>query len=172
MELALAKQLGNRKKVTTPNLASLMFLAQENGQSILLTGDGHADDILKGLDRHQAFNSNAHIHVDVLKVQHHGSEHNVHKEFCDRVTADHYVFCGNGEHKNPDLDVLELVFDRRMAGDKKGFKFWFNSSSNLSVKADGRAHMKNVESLVAKLAKKSGGRLRSQFIKSSSMRIL
>lgn len=172
VELALAKELGNRKKVTAPNLASLMFLAEENGKRILLTGDGHADDILKGLEHHEAFDANGRLHVEVLKVQHHGSEHNIHQQFCDRVSADHYVFCGNGEHENPELDVLQRVFDRRMASDKKAFKFWFNSSSKLSVKAEGRAQMKKVETLVAKLAAKWQGRLRNEFIKGSSIRIL
>jgi hypothetical protein len=172
MELALAKQLGNRKKVTTPNLASLMFLAEENGKTILLTGDGHADDILKGLEHQQAFDANGRLHVDVLKVQHHGSEHNIHQNFCDRVSADHYLFCGNGEHRNPDLDVLQLVFDRRMANDAKAFKFWFNSTSKLSINAAARAHMKNLETLVTKLAAKSAGRMTSKFIKGSALRIL
>lgn len=172
MELALAKELGNRKKVTTPNLASLMFLAEEHGKKILLTGDGHADDILKGLEHHQAFDADERLHVNVLKVQHHGSEHNVHRHFCDRVSADHYVFCGNGEHQNPDLDVLQLLFDRRMANDKKAFKVWFNSTSNLSVNAAGRAHMKQVETLIEKLVVKSKGRMTKQFIKGSAIRIL
>ena len=170
-ELALAKKLGVRGKVTAPNLASLMFLAEEDGETILLTGDGHADDIIKGLDHHNAFGANGKLHVDILKVQHHGSENNIHQRFCDAVTAGDYVFCGNGEHENPDLDVLELIFDRRMANDKRRFKFWFNSTSKLSVKPVGRAHMKKVESLVAKLAGKSGGRLTSTFIKGSSIRI-
>ncbi len=170
-ELALAKQLGVRGKVTAPNLASLMFLAEEDGKLILLTGDGHADDIMKGLDRHNAFDAHGKLHVDILKVQHHGSENNIHQRFCDAVTADDYVFCGNGEHKNPDLDVVELIFDRRMANDKRRFKFWFNSTSKLSVKPEGRAHMKKVETLVAKLAGKSGGRLANTFIRGSSMRI-
>ena len=172
MELALSKQLGNRKKVTTPNLASLMFLAEEDGKTILLTGDGHADDILKGLAHHQALDANERLHVNVLKVQHHGSEHNINRYFCDRVSADHYVFCGNGEHQNPDLDVLQLVFDRRMANDQKAFKFWFNSNSKLSVRTEGRAHMKRLETVVAKLAAKSKGRMTTEFIKGSAIRIL
>jgi beta-lactamase superfamily II metal-dependent hydrolase len=172
MELALAKKLGNRKKVTAPNLASLMFLAEEKGKRILLTGDGHADDIVKGLEHQKTFDANGRLHVEVLKVQHHGSEHNIHQQFCDRVTADHYVFCGNGEHENPELDVLQLVFDRRMANDKKAFKFWFNSTSKLSVTTAGREQMKEVEDLAAKLAGKSKGRLTNQFIKVSSIRIM
>jgi beta-lactamase superfamily II metal-dependent hydrolase len=127
-ELALAKELGNRKKVTTPNLASLMFLAEEQGQKILLTGDGHWEDIIKGLEHHQAFDGNDKLHVDVLKVQHHGAEHNIAKGFCERVTADRYVFCGNGEHANPDLDVLDLIFNH-MNNDQRSFALLFNSSS-------------------------------------------
>jgi hypothetical protein len=88
------------------------------------------------------------------------------------VSADHYVFCGNGEHENPDLDVLQLVFDRRMANDRKAFKFWFNSTAKLSVKSDGQNHMKKLESLAAKLAANSRGRMTAEFIKGSSIRIL
>lgn len=171
-ELALAKRLGLRTKVTTPNLASLMFLAEEAGKTLLLTGDGHLDDILKGLAHHGRLDSNGAIHVDVLKVQHHGSENNINRHFCDHVTADDYVFCGNGEHENPDLDVIELIFDRRIANDTRRFKFWFNSSEALSADADGRTHMKEVETLVARLTKASGGRLSTAFIKGSSMRVM
>jgi len=171
IELALAKELGNRSRVTAPNLASLMFLAEVDGKTLLLTGDGHADDIVKGLDHHNALDANGNIHVDILKVQHHGSEHNIHQVFCDAVTADDYVLCGNGEHENPDLHALELIYDRRMANDKKRFVFWFNSSSKLSVSKAGRAHMKKVETLVAKLAKTSSGRLTFEFIRGGSIQI-
>lgn len=171
-ELALAKKLGDRKKVTKPNLASLMLLAEENGTRLLLTGDGHSDDILAGLEHQKELDANGRLHVDVLKVPHHGSEHNMDRKFCDSVTADHYVFCGNGQHENPDLDILEMVFDRRMANDNKPFKFWFNSSSKVSANEDGAAHMEEVENTVAKFAKKSGNRLKNTFIKGSSIRIL
>jgi hypothetical protein len=124
------------------------------------------------LEHHRAFAADGRLHVDVLKVQHHGSEHNMHRQFCDRVTADHYVFCGNGEHENPDPGVLQLIFDRRMANDRLAFKFWFNSTSKLSVRSAGRSHMKELESLVAKLAADSKGRMTSEFIKGSAMRIL
>lgn len=106
--LSLAKskksfKLGERDLVTPPNLASLMFFVEEQGKTLLLTGDGHCTDILQGLEQTQRVAKGAGIHVDVLKVQHHGSEHNLDEAFCKRVTADHYIFCGNGKHQNPDL---------------------------------------------------------------------
>jgi hypothetical protein len=53
------------------------------------------------------------FHVDVLKVQHHGSDRNVTPEFFTRVTADHYVFSGNGQHGNPERNTLQMLADAR-----------------------------------------------------------
>ena len=53
------------------------------------------------------------IHVDILKCPHHGSISNVEQDFFERITADHYVFSGNGEHGNPDRETLELLVAAR-----------------------------------------------------------
>jgi hypothetical protein len=99
--------------VTVPNTASLMFLVEDAGRRLLLTGDSHHDLILEGLEDTGNLAS-GHIHVDALKVQHHGSEHNVDRNFCRRVSADHYVFCGDGSSGNPEREALEMFFDSRM----------------------------------------------------------
>ena len=83
---------------------------------MLLTGDGHGADVLRGLERARRLDRSGRIHVDVLKVPHHGSEHNLDPDFAARVTADHYVFCANGEHANPDLRILRALFDARDGG--------------------------------------------------------
>ncbi len=41
------------KGVTAPNIASLMFMVEENGKRLLLTGDAQQDFILDGLDPHR-----------------------------------------------------------------------------------------------------------------------
>jgi beta-lactamase superfamily II metal-dependent hydrolase len=171
-ELALATRLGLRSNVTVPNLASLMFLAEGDGRTVLLTGDGHWQDILAGLEHHKALDSQDRLHVDVLKVQHHGSEHNINQPFCDAITADDYVLTGDGKHGNPELVVLQLIFDRRMAGDRRKFTFWFTSTSALSDTDEGRDHMAKVEALVAKLAARSDGRLTNRFISGSAIQVL
>jgi Metallo-beta-lactamase superfamily. len=84
-EAAKPVKLGERKKVTTPNLASLMFYVEENGKTLLLTGDGHHLDILRGLKHIKKLNGAGGIHVNVLKVQHHLSEHNIDDPFCRTV---------------------------------------------------------------------------------------
>lgn len=168
-----AAELGDRRKVTAPNLASLMLLVDEGDSTVLLTGDGHATDILKGLEHAGRLDAEGAIHVDVLKVQHHGAEFNITPEFCRRVTADHYVFCGNGAHHNPDLRALEAVLDSRLgsaparssnaqAGDP--FKLWFNSSPHCAGSDSNRRHMIQVQKLVARYAKKHRGALIFEFL--------
>src|SRR5688572_23065803 len=39
------------KGVSIPNVASLMFMVEEDGKRVLLTGDGQQDFILEGLER-------------------------------------------------------------------------------------------------------------------------
>jgi beta-lactamase superfamily II metal-dependent hydrolase len=173
LQIAQAQELGGRTKVTPPNLASLMLMIVENGNTLLLTGDGHATDILKGLQFHGKLDDSGRIHVNLLKVQHHGSEHNVDEDFVSKVAADHYVFCGNGEHENPDLRVLGALIDSRLADVSfrathpqaaAPFKLWFNSSESASKKSDAKAHMRKVMELVAEREAESGGRMSSEFL--------
>jgi hypothetical protein len=109
-----AGELGDRSKVTTPNLASLMLLVEENGATVLLTGDGHRDDILKGLEHADQLDEQGAAHFNVFNVQHHGSEHNLDADLCRRISADNYVICANGNDENPDLRVVEAIIDSRI----------------------------------------------------------
>lgn len=160
-----AAELGDRSKVTPPNLASIMLYVEDGGKTFLLTGDGHADDALKGLRHLDVLAPDDTVHLDVLKVQHHGSEHNMTEEFAKHVTADHYVFCGNGFSGNPEPGVLQALFDARIggAGPGRGFKFWFNSSSESETKQDRKKHMRAIEKQVAGLEQQSS-RLTSFFL--------
>src|SRR5688572_19256388 len=92
------------KRVTAPNIASLMLFVREGNRTLLLTGDAQQEFIIDGLKK-TGLMPNDSLHVDVLKVQHHGSENNLDVDFAAQVSADHYLFCGNGEHENPDLGV-------------------------------------------------------------------
>jgi hypothetical protein len=161
------------KGVTTPNIASLMFMVEENGKRLLLTGDSQQDIILKGLEVTK-FLDNGYIHVDALKMQHHGSENNMDENFGRRVSADHYIFCGNGSHGNPELSVIQQVYDSRLDAKKKRalapeaadrpFTFWFSTSSSMLVKgSEQHENFEAAEQLVSNLVAKSGGQLISRF---------
>ena len=64
----LAIELGRRQDVTAPNLASLMLLVEENGKRLLLTGDGHAEDLINGLEKRGKLDPNKRLHLDVIKA--------------------------------------------------------------------------------------------------------
>ncbi len=162
-ELAGTLELGRRDKVTIPNLASLMLLVEEAGKTILLTGDGHADDIIAGLRHVGRLNGTEQFHVDVLKVQHHGSEHNIDEDFCKAVTANHYVFCGNGAHENPNPRVVRLIVDARRDDGGK-FTLWFNSSPRVPGQAKNQEHMREIEALCTSLATEIGARMEVHFL--------
>jgi hypothetical protein len=161
------KELGDRAAVTPPNLASIMLFVEDGERTALMTGDGHADDVIKGLESIGRLEPGGSLHVDVLKVQHHGSEHNMTEDFAHRITADHYVFCGNGFSGNPEPVVIDALFNARVkdgAGPKKNFKFWFNSSQAMARgKIDRAKHMARIESQVAGLMQQSS-RFKSFFL--------
>ena len=155
----LAASLG-QGSITAPNLASLMLHVQApGGKTILLTGDGSSEDVLAGLEATGRIDPGGHLHVNALKVQHHGALANVTEEFVRRVTADHYIFCGNGAHHNPELEVVEAFALARLGNDQTDaigpatpFTFWFSSRSTSPNLSDSRRrHMREVEDLVGDL---------------------
>lgn len=161
------------KGVTTPNIASLMFMVEENGKRLLLTGDSQQDIILAGL-KATGFLQQGALHLDVLKVQHHGSEHNLDENFARHVSADHYIFCGNGMNGNPETRVIDLIYQSRMGkaavralapkASGKPFHFWFSTTS--AAQRQGSTERKAyaaVEKHVAGLVAQSGGRLQATF---------
>ena len=100
---------------SVPNLSSLVVLAEAGKKRILLTGDARGDKILEGLELVGLLKKDgkSKIHVDILKCPHHGSNRNVEPIFFRRITADHYVFSGNGEHGNPERETLEMLLAER-----------------------------------------------------------
>ena len=161
------------KGVTTPNIASLMFMVKEDDKRLLLTGDSQQDIILKGLEE-TGFLNDGHLHLDVLKTQHHASEHNFDPEFCRKVSADNYVFCGDGSHGNPELSVIQMIYDSRLGpktrralapkAKDRPFKFWFSTTAEMQAEDSvQRETFADVEKLVEKLVQKSNGQLTAAF---------
>ncbi|MEX2223944.1 MAG: MBL fold metallo-hydrolase [Candidatus Rokuibacteriota bacterium] len=156
--------------VTVPNIASLMFMVEEDGKRVLLTGDSQQDVIIRGLTA-AGFLGPQGLHVEVLKIQHHGSENNLDEAFARQVSADHYVFCGNGEHENPDLGVIRKVFASRLGAagkraiapraDGRAFTMWFSATAAVGPNGEkGRKHMVAVEKLVKDMVATSNGRMK------------
>lgn len=96
------------------NLSSIVALAEFDGKRMLLTGDARGDHVLAGLEAAGLLDDEGRIHVDLLKLPHHGSKNNVDAAFFTRVTADHYVISGDRvRFPNPSQDAMRWLRDAR-----------------------------------------------------------
>lgn len=96
---------------SVPNLSSIMVLAEAHGKRVLCTGDGRSDHLLQGLEQAGLLDAAGAMHVDVMKVAHHGSDRNATRKFFRRVTADTYVLSANGKDDNPDLATMIWIVE-------------------------------------------------------------
>ena len=95
------------------NLASIVAIAKADDKTVLLTGDARGDMILNWLEATGWMAPGEKVHFDIVKLPHHGSDRNVTPEFFERITADHYVVCGNGGHGNPEPGMFDMLFTAR-----------------------------------------------------------
>ena len=93
------------------NLSSIMFMVESEGKKLLFTGDGLGRDVLEVLSEKKMLNSEGRLHVDILKVPHHGSERNVSVQFFDTITADLYIISANGRDDNPSFLTLKWIIE-------------------------------------------------------------
>ena len=163
------------RNVTVPNLASLVLFVREGERTLLLTGDAQ-HDILEEQLKEAGLLDDGHLHLDVLKVQHHGSENNMSPGFARIVSADHYLFCGDGQSGNPEPEVVDQIFHSRMSGDAavralapeaaddRQFHFWFSTSVETPAHtSEARANFRALTEHVQELRAQSHGRLELHF---------
>jgi beta-lactamase superfamily II metal-dependent hydrolase len=93
-----------------------MLLAEADQKRVLLTGDGRGDHLVSGLEQAGLLDAQGTMHVDVLKVAHHGSDRNATRAFFGSVSADTYVISADGTYGNPDLATLTWIVE---AADKR-----------------------------------------------------
>lgn len=162
------------KDLSIPNVASLVLMVEEDGKKLLLAGDSQQEKILQGL-KAAGYLDDGYIHLDVLKVQNHGSKHNFHENFTRRVSANHYIFCGDSTYGNPDPEVLDIIYKSRIgskskltkAVEAKGepFTFWFSTTSkSLPKRSKKHANFKRLEKLSHKLTEESEGLMSTKFV--------
>ena len=112
------------------NLSSIVVLATFDKKTMLFTGDARGDFIIESLKEAKLL-KNGKLTVDVLKVPHHGSHHNIAPEFFKAVQARHYVFSANGRDGNPDPPTFDDLFKARPKGP---YELWLTNAVPAAVK--------------------------------------
>lgn len=167
--------LSGSQYVSPPNLASIILLAENDGRTILLTGDADDASVIAGLEAKGLLDANQQIHVNVHKIGHHGADNSYSNKLARTVLADDYVFCGDGANTNPETDVVGGYLRVLLEGDnnhppaiKPGMKptFWFSSGPGLESKSKLNNHWIDVEIELKKWQGNYPNKFRYKFLKS------
>jgi beta-lactamase superfamily II metal-dependent hydrolase len=108
-DLREAERAARSLDTRVPNLSSITFLAEADGKTVLFTGDARSDHLKDGLRQAGLLDAEGGLHVDVLKLPHHGSRYNITEEFIRTVTADRYVASASGYHGHPNKATLRWI---------------------------------------------------------------
>ncbi len=103
------------------NCSSIAFIMEHAGKRVLMPGDADVETLLHGLER---FSPGTQVAVDLVKLPHHGSSHNVSRELLEKIDCRRYMFSSNGSifhHPKPEavarviqfVDQPELIFNYR-----------------------------------------------------------
>ncbi|WP_371543369.1 hypothetical protein OG266_05490 [Streptomyces sp. NBC_00554] len=106
------------------NISSIGLLFEFEDKRVVLTGDADDRRLVASI-RPRAEAEGGRFHVDVLKVAHHGSDHNLSNELLDLIDCDRYLISTSGaRHDHPNEIAIarilkhggaekELVFNYR-----------------------------------------------------------
>lgn len=102
-----------KHKATTTfmNKTSISFILYAEGKSIMMLGDADINDIVKKL-KGQGYSKENPIHLDFVKLSHHGSKGNISKEFLEIIDCNDFLFTtngGTGGAYHPDRKTIALI---------------------------------------------------------------
>ena len=108
-----------------PNGSSIGFLASWGARTALLTGDAHPDLLVQSLGGLGA-TSASRLHVDLLKVSHHGSQGNTTRSLVEILDCNRFAISTNGSrHGHPDPQAIARLIEY-CPGRKATFYFNFD----------------------------------------------
>jgi len=88
------------------NESSICLLVSDNEKSILMLGDCHGEQVLEWMDESEI----STLHVDAVKLPHHGSARNFPPSLIERLYCDKYFISTNGAKFNhPDESLIARI---------------------------------------------------------------
>jgi ribonuclease BN (tRNA processing enzyme) len=120
-----AAELADYVDKSVYNLSSIVLWAEQDGKTMLLTGDARGDYTLKALEEAGLKEKDKPLSVDLLKLPHHGSDRNVHQDYFNAIRAKHYVISADGRFTNPEVATLEMISASRQDDD---FTIWLTNA--------------------------------------------
>lgn len=99
---------GEGSDPSAANGSSIMLLAEYDGHTMLLAGDGYAPDMAAALDRVRAERQlTTPLPLSAFKLSHHASENNLTQELLEKVDCRRFLVSTDGSvHRHPDHQAL------------------------------------------------------------------
>jgi hypothetical protein len=103
------------------NNASIAFLAEHHGKSLLVCGDASADVLAESIQALLRKRGKKRLRVDAVVVPRGGSERNLHRPLLELLDSDRYLFASNGErYGRPHRETIARILafgriDRRVS---------------------------------------------------------
>jgi hypothetical protein len=101
-----------KRDPSAANGSSIALLAEFAGRSVLLTGDAHADVLVKSIGELQRARgcSGQRLKIDALKLSHHGSANATTIPLLEAIECKNYLVSTNGKHfYHPDRESIARV---------------------------------------------------------------
>ena len=104
-----------KHKATTTfmNQTSISFILYVEGKSIMMLGDADINDVEMKL-KDMGYSKENPIHLDLVKLSHHGSKGNFSKEFLEIIDCNDFLITtngGTGGAYHPDRKTIALIKD-------------------------------------------------------------
>jgi len=110
------------------NGSSIAVLAEYGGKRVLLTGDAHADRLIKSIKQFKG--RSRRLKVDALKVPHHASAHNLSSELLRLLDCRRFLISTNGAYfRHPSQQAVSRIL--KFAGGE--FTLFFNYRSKFTT---------------------------------------
>jgi beta-lactamase superfamily II metal-dependent hydrolase len=115
------------------NGASIAFLAEFDGRSVLFAGDAHAEVLVDSIRRLQ---DRKKLPVGAVKLAHHGSRNNVSQALLSKLDTRTFLISTNGaSHFHPDREAIARVVAGKWRGGarrKPTVRLLFNYESDFT----------------------------------------
>jgi beta-lactamase superfamily II metal-dependent hydrolase len=129
------------EKTSLINQTSITFVLEFYGKKLLFMGDAPSATVAKELKN--IYTKDDIIELDLVKLPHHGSKHNISDEFLKLTKCNRYLVATNGvKHSHPDMHTLAKIVSLQDTTENK--VFYINYLSNRNIKTFDKEKWKNL----------------------------
>lgn len=100
-----------KEDTSVANGSSIAFILEYEGKSFLFLADAHPSVVIEGLNKFH-YNKDNLLHVELMKVSHHGSMYNTNKELLEIVKTNNYLISSNAtKHGLPNKRAIARIIN-------------------------------------------------------------